>query len=152
MLKTLLKLPIVLVAIFAAIMFIFGISNIGIRITLEDPITVSIGVFTFGLIIIAVGGYSFRKMNTTVNPVHPERASSLVTTGIYRLSRNPMYIGFVTWLLACAIFIGNIANLLLLPIFVLLVNKLYIIPEEKVLDKLFKTEFSEYKKRVRRWI
>lgn len=152
MIKTLLKLPLVLVAMFATAMFILDISNIGIRINLEYMTAVSLGLFVFGLIIIAIGGYSFRKMNTTVNPVHPERATSLVTTGIYRLSRNPMYIGFMAWLLACTVFIGNIANLFLLPIFVILVNKLYIIPEENVLDRLFKTEFSEYKKKVRRWI
>jgi len=109
-------------------------------------------IFSFGLLVIVMGGYSFRRAETTVNPAKPEQASQLVTSGVYTMSRNPMYIGFLMWLIAYVMFSGYAINLLVFPIYVVLVNRLYIIPEEKALEKIFGNEFKEYKKRVRRWI
>jgi protein-S-isoprenylcysteine O-methyltransferase Ste14 len=63
-----------------------------------------------------------------------------------------MYIGYLAWLVAFAIFIANPINLLLLPLYIFLVNCLYIVPEEKALENLFENEFREYKNRVKRWI
>ncbi len=82
----------------------------------------------------------------------PEKTTQLVMTGVYNYSRNPMYIGFLFWLIACAIFLGNAVNILLLPSYMILVNNLYILPEEKILDNIFGDEFTEYKKNVRRWL
>jgi len=146
------KLPILLVGIFVAIMFLLDISRIGYKVAILENVILSVVVFVLGLLIIVVGGYSFRKAKTTVNPMTPELSTQLVTAGIYNCSRNPMYIGFLLWLLACAIYIGNVINLLLIPLFIFLVNRLYILPEERALEKLFKEEFRGYKKRVRRWV
>lgn len=152
MIREILKLPIALVVIFALIMFTVEFANINTKLNIPFQSLLAVIIFIIGIAIIAVGGYSFRKANTTVNPTQPENATRLVRTGIYRISRNPMYIGFFLWLLACAVFIGNVLNLFLLPVFVILVNKLYILPEEKALQKLFDSEFLNYKKQVRRWL
>ena len=150
--KNIIKLPVILVAIFMALMFTLNLSKFGYQVVVPGHSFISLGIFLLGIIIIFFGGYSFRKVNTTVNPMTPEQTTQLVTTGIYNYSRNPMYIGFLSWLIAWIIFLGNIVNLLFLPIFIFLVNRLYILPEEKALETIFKEEFTGYKKRVRRWI
>ena len=150
--RKLYKLPVNLVLTFALLMLGANLAKIGFPITFKYQAIVSVVVFFSGAVIILVGGYAFRKANTTFDPSNPEQASKLVTNGIYKLSRNPMYVGFFLWVLSFAIFSGNPVNLLLLPIFVILVNKLYIIPEEKALEKIFDNEFQEYKQNVRRWI
>ena len=146
------KLPVMLVAIFMILMLVLDLTNLRYDVVLPAYVVLSVVIFLFGLLVIAAGGYTFRKVKTTVNPMTPDQATRLVTTGVYNYSRNPMYIGFLAWLIACVIYIGNTINLLLLPFYILLVNKLYILPEEKALEKLFKEEYRAYKKRVRRWL
>ncbi len=146
------KLPVILLVMFMLAMFVLHAIMPGFGFEYSNQLYLSLTIFAFGLAVIAIGGYSFRKAKTTVNPMTPEQSTRLVTTGIYNISRNPMYIGFLAWLIACFIFVGNIANVLLLPLYIILVNKLYILPEEKALGKLFKNDFFEYKARVKRWI
>jgi len=131
-----------------------AIDSFGIGIYFNFPYQslISFLIFILGVVVIGVGGSQFRKAKTTVNPLDPDKTTMLVTNGIYSLSRNPMYIGFLLWLLGCAFFFGNFINFLLMPAFVIIVNKLYITPEEKSLEKLFKIEFVEYKNRVNRWL
>jgi len=152
MLKIFTKLPVVLVLIFISLMFVVDEVNILPSYTFKYKLIFSLIIFFSGVLIILIAGYSFKKAQTTVNPMTPEKTTQLVKTGIYKYSRNPMYIGFTAWLLACVVFIGNPAHLLLPPLYVLLVNKLYIVPEENALEKLFKQEFTQYKSRVRRWL
>lgn len=141
-----------LVVIFMLLMFALDLTSLGYKVDIPAYEIISLIVFVLGVFIIAIGGYSFRKAKTTVNPMTPELSTELVTRGIYNYSRNPMYIGFLAWLIAWAIFLGSLVNLLFLPIFILLVNRLYILPEEKALEGLFKEEFKDYTKRVRRWL
>ena len=98
------------------------------------------------------GVISFRLAQTTVDPVHPERASSVVTTGIYRWTRNPMYLGFWLLLLAYAVKLSQPLALLLLPVFIGYMNRFQIIPEEQALERLFGDDYRNYCQRVRRWI
>jgi len=150
--KKALKLPVILVIIFMASMSILDVVMPGFRVEFQYSYILSPAIFAFGLLVILLGGRLFRKAKTTVNPMTPEQATELVTSGIYSVSRNPMYIGILALLIAYTIFIGNIVNFLLLPLYIGLVNKLYIIPEEKALEKLFKNKYIEYTRRVRRWI
>ncbi len=102
---------------------------------------------------IAVAGVvSFVKARTTVNPLKPGAASSLVTTGLYRLSRNPMYLGDVVILIGWAVFLSNAVSFLLVPVFVLYINRFQIGPEEKALAGLFGAGYAVYQSRVRRWL
>jgi protein-S-isoprenylcysteine O-methyltransferase Ste14 len=95
---------------------------------------------------------AFRTRRTTVNPVKIDEASVLVTDGVYRLTRNPMYLGLVLLLVAWTLFIGSFWALLGPIALVLYLTRFQIKPEERVLGKIFGQPYAEYCNRVRRWI
>ena len=102
---------------------------------------------------LALPSLSFRfPVQTTVDPRVPDQSASLVTGGVYRLSRNPMYLGFFLVLSAWALGLGNVASFLILPLFVVCMNRLQIAPEERQLRELFGEAYREYTSNVRRWI
>ena len=102
---------------------------------------------------VAIGGVmSFRRAQTTVNPLKPETSAALVSTGVYSFTRNPMYLGMVLVLLAWAVYLSSIWSLLGPVVFALYITRFQIVPEERVLDGLFGAPFAAYKKRVRRWL
>ena len=110
---------------------------------------------TFGLlgIICSVFGVaSFRLARTTVNPMTPDAATTLVVSGIYRVTRNPMYLGFLLLLLAEMSWLANPVAFLVAPAFVLYLDRFQIGPEEIALRSRFGAEFHSYAARVRRWI
>lgn len=98
------------------------------------------------------GMVAFRRAKTTVNPVKASLASSLVTQGVYRYTRNPMYAGLLLSLLAWAVLLANPFAVLWVVGFVLYITRFQIIPEERVLASLFGAEYGAYKGRVRRWV
>jgi protein-S-isoprenylcysteine O-methyltransferase Ste14 len=98
------------------------------------------------------GVVAFRRARTTVNPVQASLASSLVTRGVYRHTRNPMYLGFLLTLLAWAVFLANPIAVLWVVAFALYITRFQIIPEERVLASLFGAEYEAYKGKVRRWV
>jgi protein-S-isoprenylcysteine O-methyltransferase Ste14 len=95
---------------------------------------------------------SFWRARTTVNPINPAATSSLVIGGIYSLTRNPMYLGFLLALVGWATVLSNALAYLLLPAFIFYMNSFQIKPEERALASLFGEEFITYKSRVRRWL
>lgn len=95
---------------------------------------------------------TFRRAKTTVNPLKPQSSSSLVTWGIYAITRNPMYLGGLVILTGCAVFLSNALAFLLLPAYILYINRFQIAPEERALTSLFGQEFAAYRSRVRRWL
>lgn len=105
-----------------------------------------------GLLVSGLGVLSFRRARTTVNPMTPGAASSLVESGIYRRTRNPMYLGFLVFLLGWAVFLSNVFPFLVLPAFVLYMNRFQILPEERALEARFGAEFAAYRGCVRRWV
>lgn len=96
--------------------------------------------------------YVFIKAKTTVNPMKPNTTSTLVSNGIFRYSRNPMYLGMLLLLTAWAIWLGNIFNIVLLILFMLYITFFQIKPEEDALSKLFGDQFSQYCATTRRWL
>jgi protein-S-isoprenylcysteine O-methyltransferase Ste14 len=101
----------------------------------------------------SVGGVlAFRRARTTLNPTKPEQASSLVRSGVYRVTRNPMYVGVLCVLVAWAVFLSSAWALLGPLIFVLYIGRFQIAPEERALAKLFGSEFADYQAKVRRWL
>lgn len=99
------------------------------------------------------GLLAFRASRTTINPLRPERASSLVTGGVYQITRNPMYVGMLFLLLALGLYLAHWPALLLGPLaYVLYLNRFQIAPEERVLLGLFGEEYRAYTGRVRRWL
>jgi protein-S-isoprenylcysteine O-methyltransferase Ste14 len=98
------------------------------------------------------GVVAFRRAKTTVNPLKPESASSLVSGGVYKVTRNPMYVGMLLILLAWAAFLWSAWSLLGPLAFAAYISRFQIAPEESILAGLFGTEYAEYKARVRRWL
>ncbi|MCE2595728.1 isoprenylcysteine carboxylmethyltransferase family protein [Motilimonas cestriensis] len=105
-----------------------------------------------GLIFGLAGVQLFRRSDTTVNPMHPEQATKLVTTGVYQYSRNPMYLGLLACLLTWAFYLQTLSGFFAVPLFVLYMNQFQIKPEEMALTRLFGDEFTQYCQRVRRWL
>lgn len=109
---------------------------------------------TLACIAAALGGtalLSFIIARTTYKPHQPERTSVLVTSGVYRWSRNPMYLGLVLLLVALYIALRAWWGLLLVPLFALWLQRFQISVEERVLKERFGAEYQAYCKRVRRW-
>ena len=111
-----------------------------------------VGLALIGALLCLAGVVSFRRAKTTVNPMKPDSTSSLVVSGIYRYTRNPMYLGFLLILLAWAAALSNMLALVMLPAFVLYMNRFQISPEERVLASRFAQDYAEYRARVRRWL
>jgi protein-S-isoprenylcysteine O-methyltransferase Ste14 len=105
-----------------------------------------------GIVVSVAGVISFRRARTTVNPLKPDAATALVVSGIYRATRNPMYLGFLFLLLAAVAWLGNLAALLTIPLFVHYLNRFQIAPEEEALRRQFGRAFENYASGVRRWI
>ena len=105
-----------------------------------------------GFIIILSAIILFKKYKTTITPLNPSNSTKLITVGIYKFSRNPMYLGLLLVLLGISFMINIIGGFLLIPLFILYLNLFQIIPEENAMVDLFKDEFLDYKKNVRRWI
>ena len=112
----------------------------------------AVGLAAVGAVIGLSGVLAFRRAKTTVNPLKPESSSSLVIAGVYKLTRNPMYVGMLFLLLALAAFLWSVWSLLGPLGFAAYMGRFQIAPEERVLAGLFGTEYAEYKARVRRWL
>ncbi|MEM7256457.1 MAG: isoprenylcysteine carboxylmethyltransferase family protein [Pseudomonadota bacterium] len=96
--------------------------------------------------------WAFRKAKTTINPLSPQNSSSVVTTGIYRYSRNPMYLGMLLLLIALGIYLGKLSPWVMPPLFIWLINQWQIKPEEKILTGMFGESYQDYMNNVRRWL
>ena len=94
----------------------------------------------------------FKKDKTTVNPINPEETTTLVTNGIFSITRNPMYLGLFLSISSTILFFGSWFGIIILMFFVWYINKFQIIPEEEAMEKLFGNKYSEYRQKVRRWI
>jgi len=144
--------PPIVAAFFGILMWLSSLALPSTEISDELRFTVSIGVLVLGVIFCVAGVLSFRMAKTTVNPLQPEKATSLVDTGIYKITRNPMYFGFALFLLAWSVFLSAPVAVIGVVVFVLFMNRFQIGPEEKALTKIFGEEFETYQTRVRRWL
>ncbi|MGP1273952.1 MAG: methyltransferase family protein [Caulobacterales bacterium] len=109
-------------------------------------------VICAGILIALAGIIAFRRARTTVSPLRPDRATALVTGGIYRWTRNPMYLGMATVLAGWTLILGHPAGLLGLTAFVLFIDRFQIQPEERALEAIFGDAFAKYRSAVGRWI
>ena len=94
---------------------------------------------------------SFKKHKTTVNPTKPETSSTVVSSGVYAISRNPMYLAMLISLISLAYYLQHVASLPVILIFVAYMTRFQIIPEEKMLTKIFGQQYIDYQVKVRRW-
>jgi protein-S-isoprenylcysteine O-methyltransferase Ste14 len=148
-----LKVPPVAVVLFmAALMWLVARAAPVFEIALPARGFLAVGLAVTGIVVSLSGVVSFRRAKTTVNPMKPDSSSSLVSSGVYALTRNPMYLGFLLVLAGWAVFLSNVLGFLLLPVFVFYMNRFQIEPEEKALAILFGPAFNAYQSRVRRWL
>lgn len=105
-----------------------------------------------GLAINLTAVRAFFAAKTTVNPLQPEKANSLVITGLFKISRNPMYLGMLLILTGWAVWLGNPLNIVFLAGFAAYITYSQIKPEEAVLREKFGQDYADYCQRVRRWI
>ena len=108
--------------------------------------------FIAGGLVIFFGIREFGTKETTVNPLKPEEATSLVTSGIFGVTRNPMYLGLTLILIAFSIRFGGLTALAWVPLFVIYITRFQILPEEAAMRSLFGEQFEAYCQSVRRWI
>lgn len=144
--------PLLVMAILAALMWLVSLVLPGIPVPALFKFSGLATLTSIGVLLFAFSGTSFVRAKTTVNPTTPDASSSLVTSGIYKRTRNPMYVGCVFLLIAWGLFLSNFYSLAFSAGFVLYMNRFQIQPEERALESLFGAEFLAYKNRVRRWL
>ena len=148
-----LKIPPLLVAfIFGAVMFLADVLFPFVQFSFKGNRVVSGGFLLLGVSVALAGVVRFKQDQTTVNPTTPDATSTLVTTGIYRISRNPMYLGFSLALLAWAVYLTSLLAYILIPGFVAYMNRFQITVEENALSEKFGVPYDSYKLKVRRWV
>ena len=144
--------PVLVVAIAALLMWACAWTLPELDMALPGRIPAAMIAVLAGIAASVAGVAAFRRARTTVNPLKPGSASALVDDGIYRLTRNPMYLGFALALLGWGIFLGNPLSIAMLFIFIGYMNRFQIAPEERALESLFGDAFKSYRTTVRRWL
>jgi len=144
--------PVAQVIITAAAMY--GVSKMvpALTFSLNGSTALAVGLGVMGLSLGIMGVTQFRIAQTTPNPQALEKVSSLVTSGVYQYSRNPMYVGLVLILLGWAFYLSHFLAFVLLPIFILYITRFQIQPEERMMAQKFGKTYQDYLNKVRRWI
>lgn len=148
-----LKIPPPLVAlVLGAVMW--GVSTLGPQLPLEPGLRRGLaGVLVLAALAFDLSGLlAFRSAHTTIHPQRPERTTALVTGGVYRITRNPMYLGLAGLLLAWAVWLSALWPFAGIVCFVLYITRFQIRPEERILRAAFGDPYADYTARVRRWL
>ncbi len=137
--------------------FIMGIWWANQAIPIYSLIPENIKPIGLGLIILFIcldlwSVLLFFKQKTTINPLAPKNSQHLVTSGMYQISRNPMYLGLAFILFGWCIYLGGLSGFFFIPLFIFILTKMQIEPEEQVLKQKFGTNYLTYQQKVRRWI
>ena len=144
--------PVLLFVLLAAAMYGLARGLAMWTLSLPGRVAVAVALAAAGVAIALAGVAEFRRSRTTVHPQHPEKASAVVTRGVYRWTRNPMYLGLLLALAGWSIFLANLAALAGLPLFVAYMNRFQIGPEERALSAKFGPAYASYLVSVRRWL
>ena len=145
------KIPPPIVTLVSALLIFFS-KELFPNYTFDYQSTLSIGIFISGLMILISAVSLFKKKETTVNPMSPEKASSLVVDGVFKYTRNPMYLGMSVVLLSISIQFNLIGGILIVSLFVAYITVFQIIPEEEAMEENFGQDYLLFKKNTRRWI
>lgn len=144
--------PLLLLILFASLMWLLTFVSPEFMFSFTYGTLLSVILGVLGIAIALAGVFEFRAQQTTVDPTQPAKCSELVTSGIYRFTRNPMYLGFLLMLAGWAVYLSHLWVWLALPLFVLYLNRFQIQPEERVLREIFPETFALYQQSTRRWI
>lgn len=144
--------PVVTLIVGALMWFVANSSGASIGVSRSVRVAIVIALVAIGVAVGLAGIAGFRRAATTLNPTRPSTASALVTDGVFRVTRNPMYLGLLSCLLAWAVYLSSWQALLCVPLFVLYLDCFQIRPEERALSARFGTDYDTYKAAVRRWL
>lgn len=147
-----LKVPPDLVAIVVAlVMWLVSAVTPSVHVPLGYRLAAAFVLAAAGIALIVAARVAFARAGTTFSPVTPTRTARLVTTGVYSLSRNPMYLGTLLVLFGLATVLSNVFSLVASAAFVVYIDRFQIVPEERVLEARFGSAFDTYASNVRRW-
>ena len=144
--------PPILALLAAAAMWGISLAAPAVALPANIRLVATIAIALAGIAIAIAGVAAFRRAKTTLNPLKPGTTSSLVTSGIYRFTRNPMYLGLALALLAWAVFLSSPWCLLGPLVFIPYMTHFQILPEERALQGIFGAAYSVYQAHVRRWL
>jgi protein-S-isoprenylcysteine O-methyltransferase Ste14 len=144
--------PPALMVVAAPLMWLIARAFPSLDFQLPARRTLALAIALIGLAIAVFAVFQFRRAGTTPNPMKPHESTTLVVTGMYRFSRNPMYLGDVVILAAWALWLANAAAFVLLPVFVAYINRFQIAPEERALESRYGAAYAGYRQAVRRWL
>lgn len=144
--------PPVVAAVIAFAMWHLATLLPAVAVAVNLRLAAATAVGLIGIAIDVVCAIAFWRARTTVNPLRPANTQTLVTDGLYRFSRNPMYVGQLLVLLAWAIYLASPLSLAGPVAFILFINRFQIEPEEKVLTSRFGDAYARYRAATRRWL
>jgi protein-S-isoprenylcysteine O-methyltransferase Ste14 len=144
--------PLIVALVIGAAIYCLTLAAPSLTHDFPGRIHVSAALLLAGIAVAVAGVLEFRRARTTVDPRYPESSTSIVTSGIYRRTRNPIYLGFLLWLIAGSALLANPLTLAGPIAFVAYMNRFQIRPEERALVARFGSPYESYLARVRRWI
>jgi protein-S-isoprenylcysteine O-methyltransferase Ste14 len=144
--------PDVVALVVAGLMRLVSAVTPSVNVPVSYRILAALVLFVAGVVLIVAARVSFAHAGTTFSPIAPARSSRLVTTGVYRFTRNPMYLGTLLALLAVAALWSNPFSLVLSAAYVAYIDRFQIAPEERVLAGRFGQAYEAYADKVRRWV
>ena len=144
--------PLALAFAFALAMWLAATQAPALAVELPAHRLIAALVAGLGAGLVLVAGLGFRRAGTTVNPTRPQATTSVVDSGVYRISRNPMYLGFLLVLTGWAGYLSHVLPFLFLPAYVGYMNRFQIAPEERMLAAKFGRDYEAYRQAVRRWL
>jgi len=142
--------PPIVTLVFAALIYLSA--DLLPHLMFEGQTFLSSIIMIFGLIILLLAVKAFVQFKTTINPLKPETTSVLVTSGIFKLSRNPMYLGMLLLIISLWIKTGDVLGFILVAGFIAYLNYFQIFPEEQAMKRLFSDKYKTYCQQVRRWL
>jgi protein-S-isoprenylcysteine O-methyltransferase Ste14 len=142
--------PPIVLALFAALAYVSSLS--GSHLVIQGQAILALLLLIAALVIIIIANIQFKRASTTISPMKPETTSTLVSNGIFKYSRNPMYLAMALALGSFCLYLGSWFGFLAVPAFIQYINRFQIIPEEESMQTLFGQAFTDYCKSVRRWV
>lgn len=138
-------------------MLLCGLLGLGISLWLPSaqlpmPGWAAVAVMAAGLVMNLLPKLAFQHAGTTVNPMRLASSTALITAGVYRYTRNPMYLGQAAFLLGGMLYLQNLPALAVVPMFVLYITRFQIHPEERVLGERFGAQYTAFRQQARRWL
>ena len=145
------KIPPPIIVIFLILAVYFS-SNLTIGFDLPFKKTISLLLLFIGLLIIFIPVFQFIKSKTTINPQSFKNVNNLVSSGIFKISRNPMYLGMLIIISSTVVYYFNYFSIFAPFIFYFWINEFQIKREEKKLEEKFGSDYKKYKSKTKRWI